>query len=78
MRLQGGGSSAHKEGVANVCWPHVSWEIVYSRFVVHYHGDDDHGGGCDKMGMLRIVTMMRMTMMVIILSVMGCGEQGCW
>ena len=47
MRLQGRGSSAHKEGVANVCWPHVSWEIVYSRFVVHYHGDDDHGGGCN-------------------------------
>ena len=78
MRLQGRGSSAHKEGGANVCWPHVSWEIVYSRFVVHYHGDDDHGGGCDKMVMLRIVTMMRMTIMVIILSVMGCGGQGCW
>ena len=69
---------AHKEGVANVCWPHVSWEIVYSRFVVHYHGDHDHGSGCGKMVMLRIVTMMKMTMMVIILSVMGCGEQGCW
>ena len=47
---------------------------MYSRSVVHYHGDDDHGGGCDKMVMLRIVTMMGMTMMVIILSVMGCGE----
>ena len=55
---------------------------MYSRFVVHYHGDDDHGGGCDKMVMLRIVTMMGMTMMVmrmvIISSLRRCGEQGCW
>ena len=89
MRLQGRGSSAHKEGVANVCWPHVSWEIVYSRFVVHYHGDDDHGGGCNPdtrvsniYAEVYIVTMMRMAMMmmrvVIISSLMGCGELGSW
>ena len=68
--------------MANVCWPHVSWEIVYLRFVVHYHGDHDRGGGCDKMVMLRIVAMMGMTMMVmrmvIISSLTRCGEQGCW
>ena len=68
--------------MANVCWLHVTWEIVYSRSVVHYHGDGDHGGGCDKMVELRIVTMMGMTMMVmrmvIISSLRRCGEQGCW
>ena len=68
--------------MANVCWLHVSWEIVYSRFVVHHHGDDDHGGGCDKMVELRIVTMMGMTMMVmrvvIISSLRRCSEQGGW
>ena len=55
---------------------------MYSRFVVQLHGDDDHGGGCDKMVTLQIVTMMGMTMMVmrmvIISSLTRCGEQGCW
>ena len=39
-------------------------------------------GGCDRMVMLHIVTMMRMAMMVmrvvIISSLMGCGELGSW